>query len=54
MSEREEDLQAAVDVLLTAVRHVVDAWDHGDLAEAVNDARRTADAVEAELKEEGG
>lgn len=49
--EREKDLRAAVEVLLVAVQSVVDAWDHGDLAEAVNDARKTADAVRTSLDE---
>lgn len=47
--EREKDLRAAVEVLLVAVQVVVDAWDHGDLAGAVNDARKTADAVRLTL-----
>lgn len=49
--EREKDLRAAVDALLTAVQSVVDAWDHGDLAEAVNSARLTADEVRTNLDE---
>lgn len=51
--EREKDLQAGVDVLLEAIQSVVDAWDHGDLAEAVNNARLTADEVRRNLDEPG-
>jgi hypothetical protein len=51
MNEYEKELRAGVDVLLEAIQSVVDAWDHGDLAEAVNHARITADAVRRELDE---
>lgn len=53
VNEHEKELRAGVDALLTAVRQVVDAWDHGDLAEAVNSARITADEVRKNIGEEG-
>ena len=49
MTEHEKDLRSGVEVLLVAIQMVIDAWDHGDLAEAVNDARLTADAVRKSL-----
>jgi signal transduction histidine kinase len=49
MPEREEQLQAAVEVLLSAIQQVVDAWDHGDLAGAVNEAQATVASVRTDL-----